>query len=87
MDTTEKDETQNILDPIKWGLPLEAIKQLGKRLKSFWERFNCFFKTKKCDNSHYGYHYLSSLLRMRNNRNYTTIGKESGVNKKIYSIL
>ena len=82
MDTTQKDETQNILDPVKWGLPLDAIKQLGKRLKNFWERFNCFFKTRTCDNSHYGYHYLSSLLRMRNKRNYTTIGKESGVNKQ-----
>jgi hypothetical protein len=33
----------DIFDSIKWGLPLKAISQLGKRLKNFWERFNFFF--------------------------------------------
>ena len=30
MDTSTKDKTQNIFDPLKWGLPLDAIKQLGQ---------------------------------------------------------
>src|SRR3990172_10239184 len=82
MDTSIEGKTQNIFDPLKWGLPLDTINQLGKRLKNFWERFNCFFKTKTCDNSSYGYHYMSCLLRMKDKRNYTSPGREGGVNKQ-----
>ena len=44
MDSTKKDETQNMLDPIKWGLPLDAIKQLGKRVKNFGNVFMFFLR-------------------------------------------
>ena len=54
MDTSTKDKIQNIFDPLKWGLPLDTMNQLGKRLKNFWERFHLVFRTKTCDNSYYG---------------------------------
>ncbi|MFZ0258335.1 MAG: IS701 family transposase, partial [Gammaproteobacteria bacterium] len=61
------------------GIPLEAVCELGQRLHRFWERYRSCFKSKTRDTSVYGRHYLSGLLRMETNRNFTQIGRESGV--------
>src|SRR3990172_8922377 len=82
MDMSLKEKAKKIFDPLMWGLRLKAINDLGKRLKSFWERYSFFFKTKASDNRHYGYKYISCLLRMECDRNYASIGRASGVNKQ-----
>jgi len=82
MDMSLKEKAKKIFDPLMWGLRLKAINDLGKRLKSFWERYSFFFKTKTSDNRHYGYKYISCLLRMECDRNYASIGRASGVNKQ-----
>src|SRR3990172_12388704 len=82
MDMSLKEKAKKIFDPLMWGLRLKAINDLSKGLKSFWERYSFFFKTKTSDNRHYGYKYISCLLRMESDRNYASIGRESGVNKQ-----
>ena len=50
-----------------------------ERLDSFWQRCAGCFKTRTRDTSEYAYHYLSGLLRLETNRNYTNIGRATGV--------
>ena len=66
-------------DPERWGLPLEAIEGLGHRLYQFWQRFAVLFRTKTRDGGPYAYRYLSGLLRMESHRNFTNIGRQTGV--------
>ena len=76
-------ETQDIqIEARRWGLPLAEVRQLGARLGRFFERFRNKMKTKTRDTSHYGYHYLSGLLRMEAHRNYAAIAREGGVGEQ-----
>lgn len=68
-----------IFDNEAWGIPLEAVKNLGNCLLGFWERFKDCFKTKTHDTSEYAYHYLSGQLRMEGERNYTKISRERDI--------
>ena len=74
--------TDSIYNPQKWGLSVEATKNLGIRLYAFWMRFHEYFMTKTRDTSEYAYHYLSGQLRMETERNFTNIGHITGVNKQ-----
>jgi hypothetical protein len=47
MDMSLKEKAKKFLDPLKWGLRLKAINDLGKRLKSFWERYSFFLKQRQ----------------------------------------
>ena len=71
--------SSSIFNPHNWGLPIEAVCDLGNRLKYFWERFRDCFKTKTRDTSDYGYTYLSGQMRMETNRNFANIGRRNGV--------
>ena len=66
-------ETRDISDPDRWGLPMEAIAHLGDRLQSFWERFRGCFKTKPRDGSGHAWTYLRGLLLMQRGRNFANI--------------
>ena len=44
-----------------------------------WQRFADCFRTKTRDGSSYAYRYLSGLLRMKEGRNFATIGRQTGV--------
>jgi len=66
----------------RWGIPLEEVKNLGRRLQQVFERFRKHMKTKTRDTSQYGYHYLSGLLRMESGRNYAAIAREAGVGEQ-----
>jgi len=63
----------------RWGIPLDEVKELGMRLREFFERFRGEMKTKTRDTSEYGFHYISGLLRMEAKRNYAGIAREEGV--------
>ena len=76
---TRKAKDESVLDPQRWGLTPERSQALPERLHSFWARYAENFKTKTRDTSEYAYHYLSGLLRLETQRNYTHIGRTAGI--------
>ena len=66
----------------QWGLPLDEIKQLGHRLKRFYDRFRWCMCTTTHDTSEYGLQYISGLLRMEARRNMANIGHKTNVSKQ-----
>lgn len=48
-------------------------------MRAFWGLYQRWMKTKTRDTSEYGYHYLSGLLRMDEERNIANIGRQTGV--------
>ena len=66
-------------DRKRWGLSLPAIRKMGDRLVAFWERYSPCFRTQTRDGSDYAHKYLSGLLRMTEQRNFTNIGRQTGV--------
>jgi len=67
-----------LFDPRAWGLPKAAINNLGQRLYDFWDRYSDSFQTTTRDTSYYALDYLSGLLRMKDERNFTKIGLTTG---------
>jgi SRSO17 transposase len=61
----------------QWGLPLDEIEQLGRRLKSFYDRFRTSIHTKTRDSSGYGFDYLSGLLRIEAKRTIANISRKT----------
>lgn len=66
----------------QWGLPLDEIRQLGQRLKRFYDRFRSCMRTKTRDTSEYGLQYVSGLLRMEAGRTMANIGRKTDVSKQ-----
>lgn len=84
-ETTVTDKTNDessIFNPVRWGLPIEAVNELGHTLYYFWYRFKDCFRTKTRDTSEYAHAYLSGQLRMETDRNYANIGRNTGVSKQ-----
>lgn len=63
----------------RWGLPLDEIGQLGRRLERFYNRFRSCIRTKTRDTSAYGLQYVSGLLRMETKRTMANIGRKTNV--------
>ena len=76
---TRKAKNESVFDPQRWGLAPERSQALPDRLRSFWARHAENFKTKTRDTSEYAYYYLSGLLRLDTQRNYTRIGRTAGI--------
>ncbi len=68
-------ETTNVYEPIRWGLPQEAIADLGDRLRRTWSRFRACFKTKTRDASEHAWTYLRGLVGMDTKRNDANIAR------------
>jgi SRSO17 transposase len=68
-------ETTNVYEPTRWGLPQEAIADLGDRLRRTWSRFRACFKTKTHDASEHAWTYLRGLVGMGTKRNYANIAR------------
>ena len=69
-----EDETKtDIYAPARWGLPEEAVADLGGRLWRFWERFRHCFKTKTRDSAGHAWTYLCGLLQVKTKRNFAHI--------------
>jgi SRSO17 transposase len=60
-------------------LPLAEIKELGRRLRHFFDDFRWCMRTETRDTSEYGLEYVSGLLRMTSKRTMTEIGRQTGV--------
>lgn len=67
-----------VFDPRAWGLARSAILGLGQRLYQFWDRYSDSFQTMTRDTSVYALDYLSGVLRMNEERNFTSIGRTTG---------
>ena len=65
----------NIYDPQRWGLPVDAIYSLGKRLIKVWSRFRDCFKTKTNNTGEYALAYLRGVLNMESKRNFANIAR------------
>lgn len=74
-----KVKSESVFDPQRWGLTPEWSEALPRRLHDFWAQYAECFKTKTRDTSEYAYHYLSGLLRLECKRNYTSIGRVTGM--------
>jgi SRSO17 transposase len=68
-------ETTNVYEPSRWGLPQEAIADLGNRLRQTWSRFRMCFKTQTRDTSGHAWTYLRGLVGMETQRNYANIAR------------
>jgi len=70
-------ETQStnlsIFSAERWGLPVEAVKDLGNQLHGIWQRYHPCFTTLRHDTSAYALIYLKGLMLLPNNRNYVNI--------------
>lgn len=55
------------------------IEGLGERISEFWHSYRFRTQTQTRDTSEYGYHYLSSLLRMQSERSIAEISRTAGI--------
>lgn len=67
---------RDLRDPRRWGLPPEAVTQLGERLCQFWHRFWSCFQTRTRNGSKHAYHYLQAQLTMDSKRNFANIARK-----------
>ena len=67
--------TKSIYEPQRWGLPMEAVDELGGRLYQIWDRFRECFKTRTRDTSPCAHNYLRGLLTMETKRTYANIAR------------
>jgi SRSO17 transposase len=68
-------ETTDVYESTRWGLPREAVADLGNRLYQTWSRFRACFKTKTRDSSEHAWAYLRGLIGMDTKRNYANIAR------------
>lgn len=73
------DTEQNGTEIERWGLSLEEIMGLEKRLRDYYDRYRLYVMTKTGDTSDYGFHYLSCLMRLETDRTMANIARTSGV--------
>jgi hypothetical protein len=65
----------DVFDPLRWGLPVEAVDDLGNRLRHFWFRYRHCFKTQTRDGSEYAWFYIRGLLTMDSKRDFVNIAR------------
>src|SRR2546421_12245162 len=74
--TTSNSNSLARIDPVRWGLPSQAVNTLGDQLYECWERFHNCFKTRTRDTSEFAHVYLKGLLLLKDKRNYANIARE-----------
>lgn len=63
-------------------MPPHAEQELTARLQRFWHHHRDGFTTKTRDTSAYALHYVSALLRLQTERNFTNIGNTCAVSNQ-----
>lgn len=66
----------SVFSPERWGLPKEAVHELGSRLHDVWQRFRQCFTTFRHDTSKYALIYLKGLMLLPCQRNYKNIARK-----------
>lgn len=74
----ESEKELSILDPDRWGLPADLLKELPERLRAYWGRYRGQFWTQTRDQSLYAQHYLVGMMRAKKTRTFQEIGHETG---------
>jgi SRSO17 transposase len=69
------DAEKSLLDPQRWGLPLEVELDLGDRLERVWNAYRAWMRTETRDSSDCALCYLKGLLLMETERNFTNIAR------------
>lgn len=69
---------ESVYEPQRWGLSADLSRELPERLRRFWEGYYDCFRTQTHNTGEYAYHYLSGLLRLDTDRNYTNLGRATG---------
>lgn len=64
-----------MLDPRRWGMPEEAVAQLGNDLRNTWARYGNCFKTKTRNSSEHAWTYLRGLIGMKTGRNFANMAR------------
>ncbi len=64
-----------VFDPLRWGLPDEAVAHLGDRLSGFWTRYRKCFQTRTRDAGAHARTYLRGLLGLDTKRNFANIAR------------
>lgn len=59
----------------RWGLPLDLVESLGRRLHHYWERYREYFASSTRDPSPLAKVYLRAQLTMETKRNFANIGR------------
>lgn len=72
---SESIKSIELCDPKLWGLPDQAVSQLGEDLYHFWQRFRPCFRTRTRDTSPNAYTYLRGQLTMEDTRNFANIAR------------
>ena len=62
-------------DPAQWGLPPAALGELEFSLLAFHDRYAAFYRPRTRDTSSCGLRYLTALLRLESDRNFTRIDR------------
>ena len=69
------DQSADLWVPQRWGLPAEAIADLGDRLRRFWGRFRPCFQTQTRNGSAHAWTYLRGLLGLEGERNFANMAR------------
>jgi len=64
-----------VFDPDRWGLPAEAVAQLGDDLYTFWEHYRPCFRTRTRDTSQNAYTFWRGQLTMEDQRNFANMDR------------
>lgn len=72
---TTQTTNASVFNPGRWGLPVEAVKDLGILLQQLWQRFHGCFTTLRHDTSTYALIYLKGLMLLPHHRNYKNIAR------------
>lgn len=67
------------MEAIRWGLPIEEIRDLGNRFYRFCDPYRLAMMTKTHDTSEYGIKYVGGLLRMETDRTIVNISRKTEV--------
>lgn len=76
--STNSGVDDSVYEPQRWGLSPDLSRELPERLHQFWEGYYNCFRTRTHNTGVYAHDYLSALLRLDTNRNYTNIGRATG---------
>ena len=77
MHKIEEEGKADVFDPRRWGLPAQAVADLGDRLRRVWSRFRDCFRTRTRDSGEHAFVYLRGLLTLSEQRNYANIPSAS----------
>ena len=75
LDNESPAQRASVFDPKRWGIPLEAVADLGNQLHQVWQEYHDCFVSKRHDTCQYALVYLKGLMLLPCKRNYKNIAR------------